>query len=73
MNGEAEYLLANEMLIEIFARLERDAIEVAINAPLGDDETRRDATGEVRAIRGVRRKLEALARAKTNPPTPTVI
>lgn len=73
MNPEAEYLLNNDLLIEIFARIERDAVEMAVNAPVGDDETRRNATGEVRAIRSVRRKLQALCRAATNPGTDAVV
>lgn len=73
MNGEAQWLLDNELLNEIFAQIERDAIETAIGAQLGDDDMRRNATGEVRAIRGVRRKLEALLRAKTNPGPTAVV
>ena len=68
MNGEAEYLLNNDLLKEIFDKLESDALETAVNAPLIDDETRRIATGEVRAIRSVRRKLKALC-APTIPRT----
>jgi hypothetical protein len=73
MSGEAQFLLDSEVIKDIFAQIERDAMELCVNAPLGDDETRRDASGEVRAIRRVRQKLEALAKAKTNlPPSPVV-
>lgn len=68
MSGEAEYLLRNELLNQIFDELERDAVETAINAKPSDDEMRRVATQEARAIRSVRAKLNALLRAKTNPP-----
>jgi len=38
--GEAQFLLDSETVKEIFAQLERDAIETAIGAKLGDDECR---------------------------------
>jgi len=60
MNGEAKYLLDNELLNGIFDRMERDAIELAISARLGDDEMRRTALGEVRAIRSVRQNLRQM-------------
>jgi hypothetical protein len=72
MSGEAQYLSDNETLNKIFDDLERDAIEICVNCPISDDETRRNASGEVRAIRSVRRKLKALC-AKTNPRTGAVV
>jgi hypothetical protein len=72
MNGEAQYLHDNELLAEIFATIERDAIELCINAPMDADEIRRCAMGEVRAIRSVQRKLKALL-AKTNPKPGAVV
>ena len=72
MNGEAQYLHDSELLNEIFAQLERDAIELCINAPMADDEIRRIAAGEARAIRSVQRKLKALL-AKTNPKPGAVV
>lgn len=72
MNGEAKYLHDSELLNKIFDQIERDAVEAAINAGLGDDETRRNATGEARAIRSVRRKLKVLC-AETSPRTDTVV
>jgi hypothetical protein len=72
MNGEAQYLLDNELLKEIFDQLERIAIETGINAKIGDDELRRLAASEVRAIRSVRLKLKSLLSDKTNQRTDTV-
>ena len=42
--------------------LEKAATNQCILAPINDDETRRNAAAEVRAIRSVRSKLEAIAR-----------
>lgn len=66
MNGEAQYLLDNELLKEIFDQIEQTAIESAVCAKVGDDETRRNATGEVRAIRSVRQKLKLLLSDKAS-------
>jgi hypothetical protein len=71
--GEAQFLLDSKTVKEIFAQLERDAIETAIGAKLGDDECRRNALGEVRAIRSLKWKLEALVRAKTTPVSRAVV
>ena len=65
--GEAEYLLRNELLQETFARIEADALERCVQAPPGDDETRRLAAMQVRAIRSVRQELEALLRERATP------
>ena len=71
--GAAEYLLNNDLLKEIFTDIEADALERAVNAKPSDDEARRAATQEVRAIRAVQRQLEVLLRAKTKPkPRPVV-
>jgi hypothetical protein len=67
MIGQAEYLLNDDLLKQIFAQIERDALETAISAKPGDDETRRNAIGDVRAIRSVRWQLEAILKAKTKP------
>ena len=71
--SEAQFLIDSTTVQEIFVQLERDALETAIGAKLDDDECRRCALGEVRAIRSLRRKLEALVRAKTNPGNGTVV
>ena len=71
--GEINYLLENAILKEIFDGLERECMEIAVNARPDDDEMRRSALGEVRAIRSVRWKLKALLSAKTNPPQDAVV
>lgn len=71
--SEAQFLIDSTTVQEIFAQIERDALETAIGAKLDDDECRRCALGEVRAIRSLKRKLEALVRAKTNPGNGTVV
>ena len=65
--GEAEYLLNSRLLKHIFADIEADALERAVNAKPSDDELRRTATQEVRAIRAVQRQLEVLAKTQTKP------
>lgn len=65
--GAAEQLLNHPLLKEIFDKLERSAMERAINAKPADDEQRRICTQEVRAIRAVRRELSLRAEGKTNP------
>ena len=65
--GEAEYLLSNQLLKQIFDDLERSAIEAAVNAKSSNDELRATSLQEVRAIRAVRRELQSLAKGKTNP------
>ena len=67
-SGEAARLLKHPMLVAMFDQHEKDAMERAINAPVGDDETRRAATGEVRAIRSVRQKLALAAEGRVRLP-----
>jgi len=69
--GEAKYLHDSELLNEIFDKLEANAFEWALGAHFGDDETRRIAIGEVRAIRSVRGKLKAML--STNPAPGAVV
>lgn len=64
--GAAEYLRDHPLLGEIFDGLEKDATERAIHAKPDDDETRRDALHQVRAIRNVRAELERRAAPPTN-------
>lgn len=71
--GEAEYLLANETLNEIFDQIEKAATERAIYADLADDEKRRIAIEQVRAIRSVREELQARIKAATIPAPVTAI
>lgn len=63
LSGKAEQLLKDPDLVALFDQLERQSLESAINAKIGDDEARRNFLGEVRAIRSVRQKL-ALAASK---------
>lgn len=63
-SGVAHHLLTHPMLVEILDRLERDAIEAAIDT---DDFERRDQkVRDVRAIRNLRLELMTLAEGKTN-------
>ena len=71
--GEAEYLLSNRLLKQIFADIEADALERAVAAKPSDDELRRTSTQEVRAIRAVQRQLEVLAKAQTKPKRSPVV
>lgn len=65
MNAEAkaklaEQLLQNPLFDEVMNKLERDAIENCINAPLTDDHLRAAAAGEVRAVRNFRSACETM-------------
>lgn len=60
----ARELLNNPLLADTLARLERDAINRAVNAPLTDNLAHQAALAEVRAARTFRQHLEALARDK---------
>ena len=57
----AEMLVKDDLLQRIFDKMERDTLQQIIAAPLGDDEARRNLSGEVRAIQSVRRKLSQIA------------
>ena len=72
MNGEAKYLHDSELLNEIFDKMEANAFEWAVGVPFADDESRRIAIAEVRAIRSVRGKLKAMLLA-TNPAPGAVV
>lgn len=45
----------------LFDEIEQAATNQCINAQMNDDETRRNAAAEVRAIRRVRQRLESIA------------
>jgi hypothetical protein len=69
--GEAELLLDNQLLKDTFAKLERNAVEAAVNAGFSDDETRRTYTMQVRAIRSVWSDLRShLGDVDTQPDDP---
>lgn len=59
--ASAARLLNDPLLSRIFDKLEADTLKQVVAAPLGDDDTRRNLCGEVRAIQSVRRKLSQLA------------
>lgn len=56
----AEQMVTNPLYEETLARLEADAIETGVNAPMTDHEARSAAMAEVRAIRAFRSHLAAL-------------
>lgn len=57
----AQTILAVPLFNELWDELEKAATNQCINAPMNDDETRRNAAAEVRAIRKVRSRLASLA------------
>lgn len=67
MSGHAEMLANDQLLNDILDGLERDAMEMGVNANPSDDETRRISAMEVRAIRSLRGKLASLAKGAANP------
>lgn len=58
----AQAALEIPLFVGLLADLEAAATNQCILAPINDDETRRNAAAEVRAIRSLRSKLEAIAR-----------
>lgn len=58
----AQAALEIPMFVELLADLEKAATNQCINANINDDETRRNAAAEVRAIRSVRSRLEAISK-----------
>lgn len=67
INGEAERLSGHPVIRHIFDEMEQDAMERAIYARPSDDEARRSAMNEVRAIRALRQKLKILASGLESP------
>lgn len=69
--GEAGLLLDSQLLKDTFAKLERNAVEMAVNARFDDDDTRRTGTQQVRAIRSVWSDLRThLGATDTQPDDP---
>ena len=71
MTGEdrralAEQILNNALMAEIMGKLEKEAVDRCVYAPMADHEARQAAAAEVRAIRSFRQNCEALLR--NNPP-----
>ena len=59
--ANAVRLINDTLLTRIFDKMEADTLKQVVAAPIGDDDTRRNLCGEVRAIQSVRRKLAQLA------------
>lgn len=57
----AQTVLEVPFFHQLWDELEKAAINATINAKLNDDETRRNAAAEVRAIRNVRSRLRSIA------------
>lgn len=68
-NGEAEALLNSPLLKAMFRQMEADAIERAVSAKPGDDDTRRHAMERVQVIRAIRADLRLYAEGKATAPT----
>jgi len=67
-NGEAQRLHSDPFLNKILDQMEASAFERCVNAKPSDDEARRAASTEVRAIRSLRTQLKTLAEGKTKRP-----
>lgn len=65
--AEARFVAEHPALIAALAMLEQDAVERAIAADPADDQIRRLALDEARAIRALRARLAALGRPATEP------
>lgn len=61
----AQSILAVPFFSELFEEIEKAALNQCINAEQNDDETRRNAAAEVRAIRRVRSRLDSIAEQPT--------
>lgn len=70
-SGEAERLLTHPLIVQTLDELEGDAVEAIIHTD--DAERRALFVFEVRAIRSLREKLEALAEGKTLTRTPGAV
>jgi len=62
----AEQILNNALMAEIMGKLEKEAVDRCVYAPMADHEARQAAAAEVRAIRSFRQNCEAALR--NNPP-----
>lgn len=60
----AQTILEIPYFHQLWDELEQAAINATINAKMNDDETRRNAAAEARAIRNVRSRLRAIAEEK---------
>lgn len=57
----AQAALEIPLFVQLLNELETAATNQCITAPINDDETRRNAAAEVRAIRAVRSRLQSIA------------
>jgi len=64
----AQTILEAPLAAEVLADFEAAAINLFVHAPINDDDTRRNAAAEVRAIRRFRERLEALAKGQSERP-----
>lgn len=63
-------LLNNSEFNELLDKVERAAVEAALNASRDDDNARRDAIIKANTIRDIKRELRRLAAADANPVPP---
>lgn len=64
---QARFITEHPALVAALADIEHDALERAIAADPADDQARRLALDEARAIRALRARLAALGRPATEP------
>ena len=64
----AQTVLEIPFFLALWDDLERAATNQCINAHMNDDETRRNSAAEVRAIRTVRSRLEAISKEGQSAP-----
>lgn len=57
----AQAILEMPLCVALLDDIERAATQQCIFAPMNDDETRRNAAAEVRAVKRFRERLEAMA------------
>lgn len=66
----AQAILEFPFALSLLTDLEQAATNQCIHAQINDDETRRNAAAEVRAIRNFRQRLESIAHAGQSKPRP---
>ena len=70
-NEEREFhareIINNPLFRIITDKMESDAVNKAVNAPLTDHDTRQAAIAELRAVRTFRRECESIIRTKPVP------
>lgn len=66
----AQAILEFPFALSLLAEIERVATSQCIHADINDDETRRNAAAEARAVIRFRERLESIARSGHNKPRP---